>query len=122
MKLDKQVTSLKLSKKLRKLGVKQESLYGWRPMVPDSDGKQEWDLSSMRLQLLAEPKWYSAFTVAELGEMLPEDIKGVRFSSCKQDSHWDCMYSSDERAVDKTEASARAKMLIYLIENDLIDK
>ncbi|MBZ5490173.1 MAG: hypothetical protein LAO76_04485 [Acidobacteriia bacterium] len=57
---------------------------------------------------------YSAFTVAELGEMLSEDRdlpwhgNGVWF--------WSVM---SEDGTEKTEADARAKMLIYLVEHGL---
>ena len=72
-------------------------------------------------------KDYSSFTIAELGEMLHEYItsiepsnKGwqiirrrVEFCTLSENNEDDCMEAY-------TEADARAKMLIYLLENKLI--
>lgn len=66
---------------------------------------------------------YSAFTVAELGEMLPE----MYIHTDKKDNgYWNIRYQnpnggmSDYIIGGATEADARAKMLIYLLENKLI--
>ena len=82
-------------------------------------------------------EWCSAFTVAELGEMLPDCIKDrngdILFEEMDRDKS-DSVYfynyvhlddTEDEKAESKllvssdTEADARAKMLIYLLENNL---
>jgi len=66
--IERQVCSLELAKKLKKLEVKQDSLRYWI-YCPET---KEW--------VLAQRKWtknwkmYSAFTVAELGELLPFKI------------------------------------------------
>lgn len=63
---------------------------------------------------------YIAFTVAELGEMLPEGNISYRV-----DKDWyipvtnPIKYWMDEFPC-KTEANARAKMLIYLLENKIM--
>lgn len=134
MQLEKQVCSLELSKKLKELGVKQESLFYW---VHD-------DLTSTYLatekqlpiiqagynriphQSMAEDYGWrenvekcSAFTVAELGEMLKGEFdSGVR----KEHSFCEYFKSDGEQLIEEadTEADARAKMLVYLIENKLI--
>ena len=65
MKLEEQVTSLELSKKLRELGVKQESLFHW--FCPDGDAEPR-----VCWHHWCEPGYirhYSAFTVAELIEI-----------------------------------------------------
>jgi hypothetical protein len=68
---------------------------------------------------------YSAFTVAELGEMLPkidgrgwiQTIHFPRFWSCDFKGN---TYLTKHSAQAITEADARAKMLIYFLENKLI--
>jgi hypothetical protein len=86
MKLEDQVTSLEISKKLKELGVKQESLFYYQNN-PYNDGKECIDLmikkyearnnenSIINTQCDNEdnPK-FSAFTVAELGEILNRDL------------------------------------------------
>src|SRR4051812_36893725 len=71
MKLEQQVCSLELAKRLKELGVKQESLYYWNI-------RHIWIV----LKAIGEPyitrkpeDYASAFTVAELGEMLPSEIE-----------------------------------------------
>lgn len=110
MKLEQQVTSLELSKKLRELGVKQESIFSWVEL----DGEY-------RL-IDSEPDGWnngvSTFTVAELGEILGEDLPKI-FQNV--DRKW-ILFNPYEgtNTTHNTEADARAKMLAYLLENKLI--
>jgi len=129
MKLEDQVCSLELAKKLKELGVKQESIFWWKLVELDvgtftNEGKLE--LSDNNVPSIVDK--ISAFTVAELGEMLPNYI--VSFSGLIENiyecfdirkyaenlAHGTPFYSTR----DKTEANARAKMLIYLLENGLV--
>ena len=84
MKLGKQVTNLKLSKKLKELGVKQESLFVWRkhPMMAD-DASNAWNLVYLDGFTHYQKGDVSAFTVAELGERLPENIDLKLLTVCK---------------------------------------
>jgi hypothetical protein len=73
-----------------------------------------------------EEEYVAAFTVAELGEMLPPilHLNGpFGWSSFKSDAgEWLCKaeyYASADQEAE-SEADARAKMLIYLLENKLI--
>lgn len=60
---------------------------------------------------------FSAFTCAELGEMLPNNISSQKDNSGKGFFvHDDCAMNF----VEKTEANARAKMLIWLIKEGYI--
>ena len=68
MKLEDQVCSLDLAKELKKLGVPQESSFAW--LVPLVGYK--WILKCLYgAKFARSAAWVSAFTVAELGEMLP---------------------------------------------------
>lgn len=141
MKLEQQVVSLELAKRLKELGVKQESYWFWakhkiiRPVA---------HLQDMYAVTLPEVDYYSAYTVAELGEMLPEFInengKEKRLSQYRAPflddvppkTNWDIFYqftNSDLRSVcekypnhqsARTEADTRSKMLIYLLEKKLL--
>ena len=148
MNLEMQVCSLELSKKLKALGVKQDSLFYYQNN-PYNDGQDCIDI--MIKELSSEngenviinteseneynPK-YSAFTASELGEMLPISIylkdkrkeliffkhskdHSVFYRNLKEVHYTDETFCCGEH--DKTEANARAKMLIYLIENKLIE-
>lgn len=140
MNLQSQVTSLEISKKLKELGVKQESYFVWFPGVRIENGlgsfKTEdiWLLEHRKI----EGEQYSAFTVAELGEMLPSNIHqfekdtekpGGRWLSCDKsdDGGWIIGYGengTNEIEIDCSSelnfANALGKMLIYLIENNLL--
>lgn len=108
MKLEDQVVSLELAKKLRELGVKQESAFYW-----DSDSEmQQWSVRRYR-------GFYSAFTVAELGEMLPLWYYSKRLP----DGSWSTDHVSRMDILntnEKTEADSRAAMLIQIIERKIV--
>lgn len=120
MKLAQQVTNLELSKRLKELGVKQESEFYWEEY---EEGKAFlWNTGHKFIN-----EHFSAFTVAELGEMLPKERY---WTDCKMNTgRWRCAeYSEDGLAEDgktsfcaENEADARAKMLIYLLEHKLIE-
>lgn len=133
MKLENQVVSLDLAKRLKELGVKQESSFYWILYTKKKTGEQVWELNSSGLRqsnwaLLTgirhsgvswKEDWYgqfSAFTVAELGEMLPQDES---FRIKHTTDEWN-IWRDDEVFGGNTEADARAKMLIYLLENKLV--
>jgi hypothetical protein len=147
MKLEDQVCSLELSKRLKELGVPQKSLFYWTdvagyhelPELPQPEpmwiivnpisGKDEMSEDAI-----------SAFTVAELG--LPFSIQRQLGKGYVGAGEWVHLFlhqyppfegqdfyevgyfaggsvlSHSEKA--DTEANARAKMLIYLIENGLV--
>ena len=145
MKPQKQVCSLELSKKLKELGVKQESLWYWGLFVRNDGQPNRWELSDrnilniQNISILKEK--CSAFTVAELGEVLPESILTIRPYQknewdYKPKDKWQCSICGKNgyccmsdgfidtnltTEMTNTEADARAKMLIYLIENKLVD-
>ena len=155
--LQNQVSSLELSKQLKELGVKQESVFYWSKGI----GKERLYLSKPAdFNLSWIPSYdtsdckvkYSAFTVAELGEMLPKKIILKNFIGIPATNlvlWWDMteIYACigyrkfEDKGRDilnkgtiitrkygdiplsdmaKSEANARAKMLIYLLENKLI--
>ena len=74
--LEKQVCSLELAQRLKELGVKQESLWAWYETT-DRDDTPRLNRFDEHCTVCTLPKqaWeekYAAFTVSELGEMLPE--------------------------------------------------
>lgn len=145
MKLENQVVSLELAQKLKELGVKQESYFMWHcagdrcsvgevvEIFPDTN--PEFRMFNKTHNTA------SAYTVAELGEMLPcfvvsgesrtywlEGSKDWN-SSQGDNTEWNyCAVTTGdgkaghtlEYCIATTEADARAKMLIYLLENKLI--
>lgn len=127
MELEQQVISLELAKKLKKLGVKQESLWWWVEFYSHTHNTRIWRV----MQKDEDDKincHISAFTVAELGEMLPKNSYCQRI----RDNWWRCQWREPLKAEDGkiindchnfeafTEANVRAKMLIYLIEKGLV--
>lgn len=124
MKLENQVTSLEPSKKLKELGVKQESLWWWCIYT------DKWFLAYREDGIADTNNQVSAFTVAELGEILPKDLHLDTPKQCRLymngvhrcvylDKNYEWVYTTV--SPDNNEADARVKMLIYLIENKLIE-
>jgi hypothetical protein len=119
MTLEQQVVSLELARKLKELGMKQESLFYWLDMR-DSNWKS-WILDNAtpeQLRLFPE-QYVSAFTVAELGEI---NKATAECAWNEQEQEW-IVYKENGARLDtaNTEADARAKMLIYLLENKLMN-
>lgn len=125
MELSKQCVSLELSKRLKDLGVKQESLFKW---VIDYPTEMKNYITSFEDEIPPGDKQISAFTVAELGELLPYQFDRQWLPIKDDDGTWHVwerefgMYDKDgnEFQNEATEADARAKMLIYLLENHLL--
>jgi hypothetical protein len=117
MKLEDQVVSLELAKEMKDLGFEKESLFEW---VKLRFGNGTFQIAPVLIPIDTKSDiefMCKAYTVAELGEMLPEmssSYKGV-------DDCWRCNDGSDEDyMIAKTEADAKAKMLIYLKKNNLL--
>lgn len=134
--LEDQLCSLEHAKRFDELGIKQKSLFVYQYHNDDC-----YSIQCKMYGIVDCLKIYSAFTVAELGEMLPKELKNhnnkyfpyeltfkweLHYSDNKM---WHVTYNSpgydgdvieDFLIYDKKEADARAKMLIYLIKKNLI--
>lgn len=135
MKLHNQVCTLELAQKLKELGVGQQSTFYWcKPEDSPEMTYPNWILNFGKITSLNRSlpwQYLAAFTVAELGEMLPDEFdadevtcfititRGLR-------RYWSVGYRPNGNPWVRyahdgdTEADARAKMLIYLLENKLI--
>lgn len=127
MKLEQQVSNLELSKRLKEIGVKQESYFTHVWVMRSTDDTHDVYEIRMGHKPTLMSTEYSAFTVAELGGLLPKERY---WTDCKMNTgRWRCAeYSEDGLAEEgktsfaaDTEADARAKILIYLLENKLIE-
>lgn len=131
MKLEDQCCSFDLAKKLKELGVKQESVFYWNLPFAESNKNATLDNYNDRYM---PGFWCSAFTVAELGEMLPNYTEQYDYLHIQKTSYdWAVLYglygvkwdgegicSPDVIEQESKEADARAKMLIHLIENGIV--
>lgn len=134
MKIEEQVTNLELSKKLKELGVEQRPskgevyfTWGWGGLKPEyrvnvwyAETDENWFILYGGEE--SSHDWYRAFTVAELGEMLPVNtVKNYWIKEAVDGSRYYELVTDYEKFTDENEANARAECLIYLIENKLID-
>lgn len=124
--LENHVTSLELSKRLKELGVKQESLFYW----VDKNG---WALQDRKPSYCnietcecVEISYLSAFLASELGELIPYEyivskVRGEGWFCYKYDGRYNFSMTNifGITIKDKNEADARAEMLIHLLENNL---
>lgn len=127
MKIENQVTSLELSKRLCELGIPQESLFVWIRKFPIDDYMiigSNWREDVFWRNEIKTIGEYSAFTVAELG--LPRGYFTEKVAdhygsfSREQDSFGNNRITLIIGTEAETEADSRAKMRVYLIENKLI--
>lgn len=120
MRSEDQVCCLELAQKLKELGIDQESLFYW---IPDSNGRNRWGLWHYLNCPSGDVIKVAAYSVAELGELLPDWIRSVR-----SDGYWRTEYrrTSDveewHHETERYEADARANMLIYLLKNNLLEE
>lgn len=127
MQLENQVCSLELAQKLKTLGVKQESLFMWCLRVPRGSTPDEQRIDDINYILtdecgIKENKMYlpevAAFTVAELGEMLPKGSYSVLSYQQDFEAVWSWQVKTplanfhNGFQTQMSEADARATMLI----------
>jgi hypothetical protein len=132
MKIESQVTSLDLSKRLKELGIKQDSLFYW--LINEAICYR-----GECLPLMGE-QWWSAFTASELLELLPESLgkleekpfkyfKIYKFKIIKYAQKYKVCYAYSDNEInkiiikkqDEKLCNALAKMLIHLIENKITE-
>lgn len=147
MKLEDQVASVEQCKKLKELGIAQKGCFSWLYSPLNSNyGISHHNEESLEILAMSNPKsieWkeriergiFSAFSVAELGLMLPDlletDLYQYELVCIKEaDDEWLCRYVRNNNTLDlhpkadfgtgETEAEARADLLISLLEDKLI--
>lgn len=125
MTLDQQVVSLELARKLKELGVKQESVFVW---YTNADFGHLLYLGEDGMRPM-EAKTYSAFTVAELGNIIYTRIKVITPRYDLDNKRWQFELVHIEEPIEgKTtglmftdkEADIRAEQLIFLIKHEQI--
>jgi hypothetical protein len=142
MKLEDQVVSLELAKKLKEAGYKQKGLWWWQHNVTgvrkgQKDGSVPYVFHSETKEIVTKEEitdsnddysgnyrtercFYAAPTVAELGDKL-KNITVVSFFPyyIKKKNVWHIGFK-ESNIDENTEANARAKMWLYLKENNLL--
>lgn len=147
MKIEDQVVSRLQAEKLSQLGINYDSTFIHVRFLDDvnlndlTDKKWRWDtvFTNWNLNAFKEYQFFHAYTVAELGLMLPRfrskqgyiyELKQWRNEKTATYSeslrgflvNYDCEKNGDRLMVSQgfpTEAEARAAMLIHLLENNL---
>lgn len=113
MKLENQVCTLEQGKKLRELGIEMNSYFLFGESSDFAAPFEAWIVDGN------EDVFYPAFTVAELGVMLPDGYDTMRVSTDNGD-RWRAYDDSGKDAIDEdslfdTEVQARAAMIIHLL-------
>lgn len=125
MKLENQVVSLELAQKMKELGFEQESLfYHNKPKIGGIVASYNWAGVDREDWEIIKEEYVSAYTVAELGELLKPVLNKCFIDYIYEESWY--FYIDDDKGnkiyVDDApnEADARASMLTYLKENKII--
>lgn len=138
MLLEDQVCAVQYCRRLNELGVKKNAVYSWA-----NDFKRGFLLTSTTMAHINQKRsknlqmhyeFHAAFTVAELGQFIPslliaQSATQIDRPIIMQKTHENmfCIYIKNENGSiweffnDSSEANARAKMLIYLIEQGIVD-
>ena len=120
MDLKKQLVSLELAKQLKDLGFKQKSI--WYYAIHQDGMNEDWILLEKSECFKKDNNFYDdyspAFTVAELGEIF-QKLEIDDPLPWYTDTKW-WWYKDKNPMSVKTEANARAELIIYLKENNLI--
>lgn len=122
--IEKHVTSLELSRRLKGLGCPQRSYFDW---VKENGELTIWNPTQVSDYVTGNQEFLcSAYLSSELGEWMPEFVKTYKRSG----EYWcDYLYLENPRLdedyarteVQSIEANAKAKMLIWLVENNYLD-
>lgn len=132
--IEKHVTSLDISKRLKELGVEKKSLFYW---IQEGEN---FELGQFTFGIPTGKIVYPAYLSTELLEWLPKILSDQNkeynlsilynndyniYDICYTSIHYDIEYlfhnnASSITEVDKLLQNALAKMLIYLVENGLI--
>jgi hypothetical protein len=131
MKLSEQCCSLDQAKRLKELGVigdRGTNLFFWIHLRK-TKYRVEWTGIAdhgMMESVTDLVDYWPAFTVAELGVMLPSGYDTMKITVQGEEYGWRGYDISDQQCPPieeefyPTEAQARASMLIHLLENNLI--
>ena len=133
LSLEQQVISLELSKKLKELGVPQESQFyhvNAKSLREHVFENEIWMIAHISQTTGMSKDWYSAFTASELLNLLPcidnnepQLIRG--YLKGESQLTYCCRYGWEDDQnkdfVDINPVNSIAKMLIHLIENNLIN-
>lgn len=133
MKLQDQVITLEQAKKLKELGVNGDSAFRWLCLSEVNGLNSTYDYWEIHYDnpIKVCKDRLPAYTVAELGQVLPFWVEDPEDKQCypldmyrfNPDWEWHIAYqgTSDKSLISltaHTEAEARAKMLIHLLENN----
>ena len=121
MKIEEQVVSIELAKEMKKLGAPQDSYFTW---CEYGEYESEYLAPLSAAEINYKDNYFivvhvcAAFTVAELGEMLPFNYQSTKLYLDNGEStvEWCCCHSHKKQHCEyaDTEADARAKMWLYL--------
>lgn len=129
MDMESQVVSHELAVKLRDYGVEQDSAWYWVDVFPDDHKvglrritkENRWQYQLLDGYIVTGGDPISAFTVAELGVLLPESFTDNSAGHLphinKADGFWQIDYPPKGRVFDQfeKEADARAALLMFEI-------
>lgn len=118
MKLEQQCVSLELAKKLKELGVKQESLFYWAYVK----NLKSWEIFSIHEDVSRDKNDIPTFTVAELFEKIAKADMNWQVWKNLETNQWHFTNYGNTIPCKRNEnlADCCAEMLVYLLENGLI--
>lgn len=147
--IDSHVVSFDLSRRLHELGINKKSIFCWS--AGETLSEKLFNLGELKYDVyiyddeIEKYDYIPAYTASELLEMLPKEIMSVDYEPKDEDAEYgklilekcfdgdyeigyycsktgeDVLFLGYQITKDKFPQNALAKMLIYLIENNLVD-
>lgn len=121
MSLKWQLSNLELSRKLKILGIKQQSAFYY---IHSSSLGKKWRIAAAGTFVKNyHEEHIAAFTVAELGKLLPDGFATYRTPDGKWRLGWNptlTLSLKEFKSGCDTEANARSTMLIYLVREGIV--
>lgn len=123
MKIEEQIVSLAVAKRLKELGVKQQPWFFW-VNLRDKNAETKWEVAyagDKRLAKVDMYEWYPAYTVGELGELLPWEYTTLKNLAGKYVGVQTRVGTSPLLLLEgrKNEAETRGLLLAHLLEYSL---
>lgn len=125
MTINLELTNIQLSKQLKNIGApQQKTLYFWQYTAGTTDDGVHYEGYKLvyRISAILDEKDIAAYTLRELGELIMLANAQPMFTYNSDMKLWFAQFLTGESFQADTEIESRANVVIYMLENQMIEK